>query len=230
MVSSTPVSALAEQFLVEEVRAPEGEARFNVAPTDQVYAVAASKGVRRLGTFRWGLVPSWADDPSVGSRMINLRAETVSDKPSFRRMLERHRCIVPVDGFYEWKSMGKGRKKQPFLVRSRDGRALALAGLWEVWKDRQDQDADWLRTCTIVTTEPNDLLAPVHDRMPVVLPPSAWDTWLDESVTDVDVLAGLLVPCPSELLEMWPVSTDVNRVENDGPELALPLAGHEPPT
>ncbi len=226
-VSSTPVSALAEQFLAEEVKAPEKDASFNVAPTDDVYAVATSKGRRQLGSFHWGLVPSWAKDPSVGNRMINLRAESVSDKPSFRRLLQRRRCVIPADGFYEWKDMGRGRKKQPFLIRANDGRPLALAGLWEVWKDREAQDAEWLRSCTILTTDANELVAPLHDRMPAILLPEAWDTWLDEDVTDVDVLAGLLVPCPSELLEMWPVTTDVNSVQNNRPDLVEPLEGHE---
>ena len=227
-VSSTPVSALAEQFLAEEVKAPEKDASYNVAPTDDVYAVATSKGTRKLGTFHWGLVPSWAKDPSVGNRMINVRAESVSEKPSFQRILQRRRCVIPADGFYEWKAMGKGRKKQPFLIRARDGRPLALAGLWEVWKDRQDQDAEWLRSCTILTTEPNDLVAALHDRMPAVLLPEAVDTWLDEEVTDVETLTALLVPYPSELLEVWPVSTDVNDVKNNRPDLVEPLEGHEP--
>ncbi len=227
-VSSTPISALAERFLVEEVRAPEREASYNVAPTDEVYAVATRRGVRKLGTFRWGLVPHWAKDPSSGNRMINLRAETVSEKPSFRRMLERHRCVIPADGFYEWKAMGKGRRKRPFFIRSRDGQPLPLAGLWEAWKDPEEQDAEWLRTCTVITTEPNDLVAPVHDRMPAVLAPGDVDTWLDEQVTDADVVAGLLRPYPSELLEMWPVTTDVNKVDNNGPDLVEPLEGHEP--
>ena len=226
-MSSTPVSALAEQFLAEDVKAPEKDASFNVAPTDDVYAVATSKGRRQLGSFHWGLVPSWAKDPSVGNRMINLRAESVSDKPSFRRLLQRRRCVIPADGFYEWKDMGPGRKKQPFLIRAGDGRPLALAGLWEVWKDREAQDAEWLRSCTILTTDANELVAPLHDRMPAILLPEAWDTWLDEDVTDVDVLAGLLVPCPSELLEMWPVTTDVNSVQNNRPDLVEPLEGHE---
>jgi putative SOS response-associated peptidase YedK len=225
-VSSTPVAALAEQFRAEEVKAPEKDASFNVAPTDEVYAVATSRGARQLGTFRWGLVPSWAKDVSVGNRMINVRAESVSEKPSFQRILQRRRCVIPADGFYEWKAMGKGRKKQPFLIRARDGRALALAGLWEVWKDREDQDAEWLRSCTILTTEPDDLVAPLHDRMPAVLLPEAVDTWLDADVTDVGVLTALLRPYPSDLLEAWPVSTDVNSVENNRPDLVEPLEGH----
>ena len=234
-VSSTPVAALAERFMVDEVKAPDTEARYNVAPTDDVYAIATRHGVRKLGTFRWGLVPHWAKDPKVGNRMINLRAETVSEKPSFQRTLQRHRCVIPADGFYEWKHLGRGRRKQPFFIRAKDGEPLALAGLWEAWKERGDDagpeeeaEAEWLRTCTVLTTEPNDLLAPVHDRMPAILTPEDVDTWLDEDVTDVSTLSKLLRPYPSELLEMWPVTTEVNTVTNDGPELVEPLEGHEP--
>jgi putative SOS response-associated peptidase YedK len=231
-VSSTPVSKLAEQFLVEDVKVDEHEPNFNVAPTNEILAVAASKeGARRLGTFKWGLVPSWAKDPSIGNRMINLRAETVSEKPSFRRTLAKHRCIIPVDGFYEWKDMGKGRKKQPFYIRPRDGTVLALAGLWEAWKDKdrpEDDEDAWLRTCTIITTEPNKLLADIHNRMPVVLPPDTWDAWLDRENADADALAALLRPAPDDLLELYPVGTDVNSVRNNGEHLVLPLEGHEP--
>ena len=232
-VSSTPISKLVEQFLVEEVKVDaEGhDPSYNVAPTNDILAVAASsEGVRRLGTFRWGLVPSWAKDPATGNRMINLRASTVSEKPAFKRMLAKHRCIIPVDGFYEWKDMGKGRKKQPFYIRSRDGSVLALAGLWGAWKDKDaagDADDDWLRTCTIITTEPNKVLKPVHDRMPVVLPPEAWDTWLDRSNEDAAAMAKLLRPAPDDLLELYPVSTEVNKVGNDGEQLVVPLEGHE---
>ena len=231
-VSSTPVSKLVEQFLVEEVKVEEHDPSYNVAPTNEIMAVAAStEGVRRLGTFKWGLVPTWAKDPSIGNRMINLRAETVSEKPTFRRLLAKHRCIIPADGFYEWKDMGKGRKKQPFFIRARDGTVLALAGLWEAWRDKEagdGDDADWLRTCSIITTRPNKLLASLHDRMPVVLPPEAWDTWLDRNNTDADELAALLKPASEELLELFPVSTAVNSVANNGEELVLPLEGHEP--
>ena len=229
-VSSTPTKVLAETFLVDEVRLPEGvEANFNVAPTDDVIAVAVSKeGQRQLGTFHWGLVPSWAKDVSVGNRMINLRADTVRSKPTFRKNLAKRRCIIPVDGFYEWKDMGKGRKKQPFFIRAAGGGPLALAGLWEVWKDREaGEDADWLKSCTIITTEPNGLLAPIHNRMPVVLPPSAWDAWLDPANEDTESLEKLLIPAPDDLLELFPVSTEVNSVRNNGPQLVMPLEGHE---
>lgn len=228
-VSSTPVSKLVEQFLVEEVKVEEHEPSFNVAPTTEILAVAASsEGVRRLGTFKWGLVPSWAKDPATGNRMINLRAETVSEKPTFRRMLAKHRCIIPADGFYEWKDMGKGRKKQPFFIRPRDESVLALAGLWEAWKDKEapEDDDSWLRTCTIITTAPNELLKPIHNRMPVVLPPEAWDTWLDRSNEDADAMAALLVPAPDDLLEAYPVGTGVNKVANDDAQLVMPLEGH----
>jgi putative SOS response-associated peptidase YedK len=231
-VSSTPVSKLVEQFLVEDVAVDEHDPSWNVAPTSEVLAVAARReGGRRLGTFKWGLVPSWAQDPSIGTRMINLRAETVSEKPSFKRTLAKHRCIIPVDGFYEWKAMGKGRKKQPFFIRSRDGTVLALAGLWEAWKETGttgDSDDEWLRTCTIITTTPNKLLEPIHDRMPVVLPPETWDAWLDRDNEDIDSLAKLLEPAPADLLEFYPVGTDVNSVRNDGDQLVMPLEGHEP--
>ena len=227
-VSSTPVAELAERFMVEEVKVDDRQPSYNVAPTHDVLAVAVGQdGRRQLGTFRWGLAPSWAKDPKIGARMINLRSETISDKPSFRRTLARRRCILPADGFYEWKDMGKGRRKQPFFIRSRTGEPLALAGLWEVWKPHDEQDAEWLRTCTIITTEPNELLAPIHDRMPVVLPPGAWDTWLDESNQDVDALAALLVPAPADLLELYPVGNDVSNVANDGEQLIIPLEGHE---
>lgn len=223
-VSSTPVNQLAEQFLVEEIKVDDHDPSWNVAPTDRVLAVAVGKeGTRQLGQFKWGLVPSWAKDESIGNRMINLRAETVSDKPSFRRTLAKRRCILPADGFYEWKATGKGRKKQPFFIKSRDGSVLALAGLWEVWKPKDEQDAEWLRTCTIITTEPNAVLRPIHDRMPVVLPPSAWDTWLDESNADVEALSRLLVPAPDDLLEAYPVSTEVSSVRNNGEQLIIPL-------
>jgi putative SOS response-associated peptidase YedK len=229
-VSATPTDVLAETFDVEEVKTVRtaDEGNYNVAPTDDVIAVAMSKdGHRQLGTFHWGLVPSWAKDRSIGNRMINLRADTVKDKPSFRRTLGKRRCIIPADGFYEWKDMGKGRKKQPFFIRARSGQSLALAGLWEVWKDREQDDAEWLKSCTIITTDPNSLLAPIHNRMPVVLPPEAWDTWLDPANDDTDALERLLVPAPDDLLELYPVSTDVNSVENDGPQLIMPLEGHE---
>lgn len=231
-VSSTPVSVLAEQFSVAEVKAAERGAAYNVAPSDEVYAVATTGGRRKLGTLSWGLVPRWVDDASAARRLVNLRAETVSRRPGFRRALRERRCVIPADGIYEWKDMGPGRRKQPFLVRRRDGAALALAGLWDVWRGPDGHGpgpgrGDALRTCTVLTTEPNELVAPVHDRMPVILTPEACETWLDDEEGDVDLLSALLVPCPAALLEMWPVSADVGDVGNDGPWLVEPLPGQE---
>ena len=224
IVSATPVSVLAEQFLVADVRAAELQARYNVAPTDDVVAVAATAAGRRLGTLSWGLVPNWAEAPQAGRRLINLRSERLADRPGFRRTLRSRRCIVPADGFYEWRAASGDRPKQPFLIRARDGRALALAGLWDVWRDPAQPDADPLRTCTVLTTDPNEVMRALHDRMPVILPPAACDVWLDPSVTDVDRLVALCRPCPPELLEAWPVSTAVNSVRNDGPHLVEPVS------
>ncbi len=226
-VSSTPVGVLAERFEVEDVRAPDLGARFNVAPTDDVYAVAEGKdGTRRLGTFKWGLVPFWAKDPKVGSRMINARVETLPSK--FKRTLERRRCLIPADGFYEWQERPAGQKNQPFFIHRKDGEQLAFAGLWEVWHDDDDPDAEPLRTCSIITTDANQVVARTHDRMPVTLAADAWGPWLDVEQHDLDVIQGLLVHAEPAELDVYPVSTDVNSVKNDGAHLVEPLEGHEP--
>lgn len=227
-ISATPPADLAAELGVTEVRADDLGARYNVAPTDPVYAVATgSDGQRRLGTFRWGLVPSWSRDAAGGARMINARAETLADKPAFRRALERRRCLVPADGFYEW--LRAGGERLPFHLRRNDGGILCFAGLWEVWRPPGDDDAALLRTCTIITTGANAALAPIHDRMPVILPPETWDTWLDRSVTAPADVLPLLRPAPDDLLERTPVSKLVNNVRNDGPELLAPAEGPELP-
>jgi putative SOS response-associated peptidase YedK len=218
--STTPPSLLAERFAVDEVRLDEDLApRWNVAPTLAVLAVAESpsSGQRRLGTFRWGLVPSWAKDPSAGSKMINARAETVAEKPAYRKALVKRRCIIPADAFYEW------HDKRPHAIARRDGEPLAFAGLWEVWRNPNDPDRSPLRSCVIITTQANDALAPLHDRMPVVLPPEAWDAWLDPKNGDVEQLQAMLVPAPSEDFVSWPVRPLVNKPVNEGPELIEPL-------
>lgn len=230
-VAATPVAELAERFLATQVEVGDDPgARYNVAPTDEVVVVAPARdGRRTIASLRWGLVPSWARVATGGPPMINLRAETVSQKPAFRRTLARRRCIIPADGFYEWKDMGGGRRKQPYFVRSRGGEPLALAGLWDVWKDPEDQDAEWLRSCAIVTTEPNELVAPLHDRMPCVLAEEHWDTWLDPGVADADLLASFLRPYPAERMVAWPVGTEVNSVRNDGAHLVDPAPPADPP-
>jgi putative SOS response-associated peptidase YedK len=218
--STSNPADLAAYFDVDEVVATDLGDRYNVAPTDEVYAVASSKeGERRLGTFRWGLVPFWAKDVSVGSRMINARADSILDKSAFRRPFERRRCIVPADGFYEWEAVEGRKQKQPWYVTRRDGDVLAFAGVWESWRPVKGSDEGRVVSCTIITTEANECLAPIHDRMPVVLPPSAWSAWLDPANDAVEELHRLLVPAPDDLLQRVPVSTAVSNVRNDGPHL-----------
>jgi putative SOS response-associated peptidase YedK len=226
--STSTATELATAFGVEEVKTDELPLRYNVAPSQPVYAVAERRRprgapTRQLGAFRWGLVPSWARDPSVGARMINARAETVATRSAYREALVRRRCIIPADGFYEWQVTEDARgqrHKVPHLIRHRDGTPLAFAGLWEVW--RPDAGGDPLRSCAIITTTANELLAPLHDRMPVVLSPDAWDRWLDRANDDVEALRRLLVPAPAADFEAYPVGLLVNNVANDGPELILP--------
>jgi putative SOS response-associated peptidase YedK len=220
-IAATPPAELAAELGATDIRTDDLGLRFNVAPTDPVYAVAiGSDGERRLGSFRWGLVPSWAKDPKGGAKMINARAETVVAKPAFKKALQRRRCLIPADGFYEWLRVGDQR--QPFHIAPKDGGIVCFAGLWEVWRPQDEPDADLLRTCTIITTDANATLLPIHDRMPVILPREAWDTWLDRSVTDPNAVTPLLVPAPDDLLTRTAVSKLVNNVRNDGRELLDP--------
>lgn len=238
-VTASSPALLAERFDVDEV-AIEGETEpsYNVAPRAQV-AVVRERGDRRvMSRVRWGLVPSWAKDPSIGDRMINARAETLATKPAYKRSFAKKRCLVPADGFYEWRVVAppttpKGRpKKQPVFVHRRDGEPMAFAGLWDVWKAPAGAEIEglgddgWLRSFVIVTTRANELLLPIHDRMPVLLPESAWASWLDPANTDLDSLASLLLPAPDDDLELWPVSTAVNKADNDSPELVKPVEQH----
>jgi putative SOS response-associated peptidase YedK len=227
--STSTVEDLAAVFQVDEIRAEPLPLRYNVAPTQPVYAVAMTppkteepdKGPRRaLGTFRWGLVPTWAKDVSVGNRMINARAEGITSKPTYRNAVSRRRrCLIPADAFYEWQRCtdgdGKPAGTQPYALRRRDGRPTALAGIWESWRDRAHPDAEPVRSCAIVTTRANSVMAPIHDRMPVVLEPDGWAAWLD-SATDLDVIEALMVPAADGVLEAYPVSSQVNDVRNEG--------------
>jgi putative SOS response-associated peptidase YedK len=216
-VSSTTI--LVDRFTIDEVRIDEKEPVYNVAPTLEMPLVAVSRGRRVLDLVRWGLVPSWAKDLSIGSKQINARAESITTKPAYKRAFVKRRAIVPADGFYEWEKRDE-KQKQPWFIRRRDGEPLAFAGLWEIWHDPKiGDDAPRIRTFTIITTEANDLLEPIHERMPVVLPESEWDRWLDPEFQDVDALRQLLIPAPADQFEMWPVSTLVNKADNDGPEL-----------
>jgi putative SOS response-associated peptidase YedK len=167
--------------------------------------------------MRWGLIPSWADDPAIGARMINARAETVAMKPAFRSAFRQRRCLVIADGFYEWRKLP--RRKQPHYIRLRDRKPFAFAGLWERWtgSDRVG-DAASVLSCTIITTAPNELIAPLHNRMPVILRSKDYGTWLDPDTTQCDVLEPLLCPYPPDEMEAYPVSTHVNNPSNDTPE------------
>lgn len=216
-VSATPPDQVAAYF---DTEAPETllEPSWNVAPTKDVYAVLADGSTRHLDAFHWGLVPRWAKDPKIGSRLINARAETLATSNAFRSAFRKRRCIVPVTGFYEWRKTPGVKVKQPFFVHHPDGVPYAFAGLWEVWRG-PDGDQEPLRSCTIVTTTPNEPMRAIHDRMPVILPPKRWDRWLDRDEEDTDLLGQLLVPASPEVIAMRPVSTQVNNVRNDGPEL-----------
>jgi len=219
-VTVSSPTLLAERFDVTELRPRELEPNYNVAPRADVPVVAERHGERVLDVLRWGLIPSWAKDRSIGDRLINARGEKLTTSNAFKRAFERRRCIVPADGFYEWQAISGPRVKQPWFFRRRDGEPLAFAGLWEIWHDRAEgDDAPRVRTCTIITTTPNELVAPIHDRMPVALPESSWSTWLSVENRDTATLSQLLVPMPADELESWTVSTLVNKADNNGPEL-----------
>lgn len=246
--SSRTPDDLAEEFDVlvggDAPALPHLEPDFNVAPTKQVYAVverppgdddpAPQRQLRALG---WGLVPFWAKDPAIGSRMINARVETLADKPAYRRAFAKRRTLLPADGYYEWyptealTKAGKPRK-QPYFIRPTDGGLLAMAGLYEIWRDpdRADDDPDRFRwTCTVITTEAEDSLGRIHDRMPMMLPRERYEAWLDPRRSDPEELRDLLVPAAPGRLEAYPVSTLVSNVRNNGPELLEPLPLEELP-
>lgn len=238
--SSRRPEDLIEEFEVVENRvAAPLAADYNVAPTKEVYAVVArppsrespEPSQRQLRVLRWGLVPSWAKDPAIGNKMINARMETVAEKPAFRRAFAARRCLLPADGYFEWypteqlTPAGKPRK-QPFFIRPRDHGTLAMAGLYEIWRDptRGDDDPERFRwTCTVLTTEAEDDLGHLHDRMPLMVEPDRWSRWLDPTTGDRDALLDLLVPATPGNLEAYPVSSLVSNVRNNGPELVAPL-------
>jgi putative SOS response-associated peptidase YedK len=216
--------------------AAEHQAGGHQAGEDQAagHQAAEPEGVRELRVVRWGLVPFWAKDISIGSRLINARAETVASKPAFRHAFARHRCLLPADGFYEWEKSGdpKSSRKQPYYIRREDGGVLAFAGLYELWrdKDRPDDDPDsWLWTATIITTRAEDEVGRIHDRMPMVIEPARWADWLDPAATSAEALHGLMTPAASVHLTTYPVSTEVNSVRHNGPGLIEPMEGDSDP-
>lgn len=242
--SSRRPEDLVEEFEIVADRTPGVlEPDFNVAPTKEVYAVVSrpprpaeaaaepEPAERQLRVLRWGLVPSWAKDPAIGNRMINARMETVAEKPAFRKAFASRRCLLPADGYYEWyptSQLSKAGKplKQPFFIRPTDGHPLAMAGLYEIWRDRTraDDDPDRFRwTCTVITTQAEDAVGHIHDRMPLMVERERWSRWLDPTLSDRDDLLSLLVPAAPGRLEAYPVSRLVSNVRNNGPELVEPL-------
>ncbi len=253
---TTPGEILAFAFMVDDVEAGVSEmldkgGRYNLCPTDDVVAVVGRRprdgGGRKAGLCRWGLVPAWAEDVSIGARMFNARAETLADKPSFRRALVKRRCVVPADGFFEWRR-GEGGGKTPLFIRRRDGKPLALAGLWERWRDRsagagQGQGrgggapGDWVRSCTVVTRPPNAFMSGIHNRMPCMLDDDSVAAWLDPRLQGLSVGGGdpaarsavadgvLGRVIPADLLEAYEVSAYVNRAGNEGKRCIEPVPG-----
>jgi putative SOS response-associated peptidase YedK len=214
-------SELAEIFGAED-RVDAPGLRFNVAPTDDAAVVVQRDDHRAVTAYRWGLIPHWSESARTGNRMFNARAETIDRNPAFRYAFGKRRCLVPVDAFYEWQRDGNVRT--PYAVVRPDGKPIALAGLWAGWKDPKSGEV--VRSFTILTTGPNEMMRPVHNRMPVVIPESSWDQWLDPTLTkpsDLRELKGLLEPAADDELRMYRVSRRVNSVRNDGPDLVAPV-------
>lgn len=223
---------LADEFGVDHAEVRERlDPDWNVAPTKKVYAVV-TRGKkdepevppsRRLRTFRWGLVPSWAKDAAIGNKLINARVETAAEKPAFRKAFAARRCILPADGFYEWR--GEKGDKQPFFIHPKDG-SLAMAGLYEIWRDNskpEDADDAFVWSVVILTTDATDDVGQIHDRMPMLVEPGHWERWLDPANTDPADVSKLLSPAVPGILDAYPVSTDVNKVGNNGPHLVDPV-------
>ena len=243
--SSRRPEDLAEEFEIDQAQVKETVAEplapdFNVAPTKEVYAVVSrppapdgstDSSQRQLRVVRWGLVPFWAKDPAIGNRMINARMETVDSKPAFRHAFAKRRCLLPADGYYEWYPSQEQTKtgkplKQPFFIHPVDGSVMAMAGLYEIWRDPTREEDDPMRfrwTCTVLTTSAEDSLGHIHDRMPLLVERERYDAWLDPTRTDPDGLRELLVAAAPGRLDAYPVSTRVNNVRNNGPELLEPL-------
>lgn len=219
-VQSHDPSFYADAFGVETIRTDPLPVSYNVAPTDRVYAIAEDDGVRLLGSFRWGLIPWWAKDRKIAARNINARAETVASKPAFRESFAKRRCLIPADGFYEWKRLPKG--KLPHYIYRADLKPLAFAGIWASWKD--PESGERVRSCSIITGRPNEVVADIHDRMPAILPEESWPLWLDRGVEDGNEIEPLLQVYPESAMAQHAVSTLVNKVANNYPECVEPLA------
>lgn len=243
--SSANPDQLVDEFGIEEILGVLPGPDYNVAPTVEVPAVLeradrhSGEVRRRLSPLTWGLVPSWAKERAIGAKMINARFETVAEKPAFRKACAVRRCLLPADGYYEWYEpeglrgpRGGKPKKQPFFIHRSDGGRLAMAGLYEIWRDPakdRDDDSAWLRTCTVITTRATDALGHIHDRMPMVLTPECYDAWLDPAQTDAERARELLTVIQPSALEAYAVSTEVNSVQNNRPSLLRPMADADGP-
>lgn len=225
--SFTDPDQLAQFFSVDEVRTETLGERYNVAPTQQIYAVIERDDLRALGTLQWGLIPFWASDPKKAPSPINARLESLLEKRFFRDPFERRRCLLPADGFYEWKVTdelsAKGKpKKQPYYIHRADGQPLAFAGIWSSWRSKDDPDAAPLYTCAIVTRDAlGAMMKGLHERMPVTLPEEAWERWLDVDDTDAEALVSYVADLTPPELDAYPVTTRVNNVRNDGADLLV---------
>ncbi|HSP49628.1 MAG TPA: SOS response-associated peptidase [Pseudolabrys sp.] len=202
---------------------PNFPPRYNVAPTQPIAIVRLVDGKRHFALVRWGLLPSWVKDPKTFTLLINARGESAAEKPAFRAAMKRRRCLIPADGFYEWQAAGD--RKRPFYVRAKSGAPLAFAGLWESWTGPNGEE---LETGAIVTTRANRTLGPIHERMPVIVPPEAFDLWLDGATVDATTAASLIAPAPDNLLEAYEISTAVNRTANDNPKMLEPVGPSQP--
>lgn len=216
---NTSAQELIDHFQL--VRCSDFPIRFNIAPSASVPVIRQSPdGDRVADLLRWGLVPHWAKDPTIGAKLNNARAESVMEKPSFQSAYQRRRCLIPASGFYEWQAVPGEPRKQPWFIHLRSGEPMAMGGLWESWKD---PSGEIVRTFCVVTTEANQIMAPIHDRMPVLIGAKSWSRWLDPSIPG-SALAGMLNPFPAELMEAWKVSRRVSNARDEGEELILPSA------
>jgi len=219
-----------KEYLAERFEASadeiEDRPRYNIAPTQQVLTVRKKDGKksRQFTTMRWGLIPSWSKDMSIGTRTLNARSETVTKTPAFRESILTKRCLIPADGFYEWRKMGS--VKQPYCFELSDGEVFALAGLWDEWTN---PDGELVESCTILTTRPNSLVSDLHDRMPVIVPSDKYDLWLDPDITDFEAIRDILKPYDPELMSRYPVSTRLNNSRNDDAESAARITLDAPP-
>ena len=204
---------LARRFEVDAP--PELSPRYNVAPSQNIPIVRDEGEKRRFALARWGLIPHWAKDIKIGYSTINARAETVASKPAFRNAFRHRRCLIPADGFNEWQTIPGSKVKQPWFIALRDREPMAFAGLWERWRSPEGEE---LESCSIIVTDANEIMRPIHDRMPVILAPEDWGTWLETDAKDAEGLQSLLKPYPPESMKAWPVSTKVNSPRNDSVE------------